>query len=571
MVEIKIDEEQEELPFDHNFIEQAEYISEDDFMHMLATHPEEASILRRLSVGGAKLLVGPRGCGKTTLMRKAFFGILRDENTKSLPVYVNFKLSLKIEPLYSKEPNAPYLFRVWLNLKVLESIHETAILNTALVIPAVVPPLEEVKAVLSSIERNEGVQHRSEASYSTETLISHIELILEANELTRCVLLLDDAAHAFSPRQQQDFFEFFRQVKRSEISPKAAIYPGIVSQSPTFHVGHDAEEINVWIRPDKPGYLKFMRQLAERRFDGQLPNLLDAESLNFLAFASFGIPRSFLNMLRDVYHLSQRSETRGRIPSRNLFEIARTAREASHNIYESLKYKLPSFKNFVASGEAIYQQMINTLKEFNKVRAEDNQGLEIGIKRPITPEIEKIIGFLQYAGLVMHSGEISRGVKGIFQLFKIHYGDLITENAVIGKRSKSVKLILSALTSHTTQAWPRISCETLADPAAYNQLFKLQLANCSTCGAERVNEQAKFCHNCGAPLKSVSLFDELVNQDISVLHLSDKMVKRIKENSAIRTVKDLLVDTDHKRLRSIKHIGPVRANRIVGLAEEHVA
>lgn len=83
----QIDESIEDLPLDENFIEQAEYISEDVFLELSATHPEEESIIRRLSVGGAKLLVGPRGCGKTTLMLKAYYGLLRSKNSNTLDAY----------------------------------------------------------------------------------------------------------------------------------------------------------------------------------------------------------------------------------------------------------------------------------------------------------------------------------------------------------------------------------------------------------------------------------------------------------------------------------------------------
>jgi flagellar biosynthesis GTPase FlhF len=63
----------EELPLDENFVEQAEYLKEQQLLDLSADHPDEASIIRRLSVGGAKLLVGPRGCGKTTLLLKAYY------------------------------------------------------------------------------------------------------------------------------------------------------------------------------------------------------------------------------------------------------------------------------------------------------------------------------------------------------------------------------------------------------------------------------------------------------------------------------------------------------------------
>lgn len=562
-------------PLDANFIEQAEYIGEAAFLALSAVHPDEEAIVRRLSVGGAKLLVGPRGCGKTTLMLKAFYGLLRQTGATTLPIYVNFKLSLKLEPLYVNTPNATYWFRLWLNLKVYQGLLDSVRESGRYVLPSDVPAAADVAAMVAAIESGRiNTSDGNAEAFSMEGLARSIAQVLAANNLLRCVLLLDDAAHAFSPRQQEDFFEFFREIKSREISPKAAIYPGITTHSPTFHVGHDAEQIDVWVKPGREGYVAFMRSLAEKRFNGELPKSLVAttDGLEFLAYASFGIPRSFLNMLRAIYHdEGDVSSSTGAIDRRKLLDVAKQSRELSHNVYESLSYKLPAYKEFVSTGSDIYQKIIQLLKEFNKNRMENNQALEIGLKRPVPPEIEKVFSFFQYAGLIMPSGDNSRGVKGVFDLFMVHFGDLITENAIVGRRTKSVPSFVTAFTAQTHQAWPRISSETLAKPVNYSTLFRLSLPHCQSCGAERASEHAKFCQNCGAQLKTASLYDELTNQEISVLPLSARMIARIRKNSTIRTVKDILMDNNRSNLRSIPQIGPIRAERIARYAEEHVA
>lgn len=108
-----LNESGDELPFELNFIEQAEYIDTESFAELTIEHPQEESILRKLMGGGAKLLIGPRGCGKSTLMLKAFHKMLNTSELQALPVYVNFKLALKVEPLYSKGANAPFWFKGW--------------------------------------------------------------------------------------------------------------------------------------------------------------------------------------------------------------------------------------------------------------------------------------------------------------------------------------------------------------------------------------------------------------------------------------------------------------------------
>lgn len=106
------------------FIEQAEYISTSSFERWTIKHHDEATILKKLSQGGAKLITGPRGCGKTTLMLKTYYRLCGDEKSTSLPVYVNFKSSLKLEPLYKNNANAAYWFNQWLLFKVIQGLYK---------------------------------------------------------------------------------------------------------------------------------------------------------------------------------------------------------------------------------------------------------------------------------------------------------------------------------------------------------------------------------------------------------------------------------------------------------------
>jgi hypothetical protein len=562
-----------ELPLEANFIEQAEYIEPGTFNLLSAEHPDEASIIRRLSVAGAKLLVGPRGSGKTTMMLKAYHSLLQQSNG-TLPVYVNFKLSLRLEPLYVQTPNASYWFALWLNLMifrgVISAINDSGGRYTY---PKHLPSENEMLQAIAIIESGRVGTDHDFATFSFDSLRNAIQSVIDANNLTRCVLLLDDAAHAFSEGQQTDFFEFFRQIKSRTISPKAAVYPGITTNSATFQVGHDAEAIDIWIKPNDKKYVSFMRALAEKRFNGHLPNTLVStpNALEFLAFTAFGIPRSFLNMLRAIYLDEKTYSSAATLDRRSLLEISKLGREMSHGVYSSLINKLPAYKDFVVGGEKIYHEIVASLKDYNKPRLVNDQALEIGIKQPLPAELSKVLSFFHYAGLMMPTGENSRGVKGSFELFSVHYGDLVTDNAIIGSRTKSINAFVEAFSARTHQAWPRVTPDGLMLKSGVHAPLRLTLPNCQICGVARISADAKFCHNCGAQLKSASLYEQLTNQDVSVLPLSKKMVRRIKEHSAIRTIRDILIDSDKRQLLSIPQIGPIRANRITTYAEEYVA
>src|ERR1017187_9335308 len=107
------------------FIEQAEYIANEEFVRWTIQHPDEELILRKLTQSGAKLITGPRGCGKTTLLKKAYSRMIESPDEGAFPVYVNYKASLRLEPFYKTAANAPMLFQQWLVYKVYDGIYET--------------------------------------------------------------------------------------------------------------------------------------------------------------------------------------------------------------------------------------------------------------------------------------------------------------------------------------------------------------------------------------------------------------------------------------------------------------
>lgn len=162
--------------------------------------------MKKLCQGGAKLLTGPRGCGKTTLLLKAHDYMRRKKGEFS--IYVNFKTSLKIEPLYRKNTNGSYWFNQWLLLKTykgkFESIRDYGIKEPV----ELVFCEKDIDNYISKIELGiiEDI-NTSDDLLTISILESEIKKVLEIVNAVSCVLLFDDAAHAFSKEQQYDFFE----------------------------------------------------------------------------------------------------------------------------------------------------------------------------------------------------------------------------------------------------------------------------------------------------------------------------------------------------------------------------
>lgn len=552
------------------FIEQAEYIDPKSFRAWGADHPDEINILKKLTQGGAKLISGPRGCGKTTLILKAYNKLI--PNGTALPVYVNFKRSLSIEPSYISSNHGTFYFNQWIFLKIYAGLYKT---------------LDELKTSLSlSINKIDTSKYISALELSNLSIVSSLNLsidlleqdilrVVEKTGRTRCVLLLDDAAHAFSSEQQKDFFDFFRQIKTREISPKAAIYPGVTTYSSSFHVGHDAEEIDVWVKPDSPGYLEFMYKVITNRFpDPVLKSLLkDEELIKFICYASFGIPRTFLNILQALTNSSENEKAT--IPTINRKAALAEIKNNYNNIlklFRSLKDKLPTYKNFIENGENLYITSIDTIKNYNKNKPIKKQSVSIALNSSeINPELTRLFGLFQYAGLcIAKKGSISRGIKGRFESYTIHYSALLNSNALLSRKAINISDYVTAFSYRDAHEFTRISLSALLNGKAIGDIFELSLPPCSSCNTPRINKDARFCSFCGAQLTSSSTYKHLISQDISRLPLTSSRIEKIKAQSSIRQIKDILLDKEHRELRKVDQIGPYWAEKIVRLAEEFV-
>lgn len=551
------------------FTEQAEYIDGNDLENWHIEHPIEKLIMRKLCQGGAKLLTGPRGCGKTTLLLKAYNEMSHRKDAFS--VYVNFKTSLKIEPLYRKNTNGSYWFNQWLYLKIYKGIFKSL---RDYEIDESVDLVFDEKSIDSYINKIElGIVdeiNNVNELLSITLLEEEIKKILDVSGMTSCVLLLDDAAHAFSKEQQYDFFEFFRNIKSREISPKAAIYPGVTNFSASFHVGHDAEEIDVWIKVTDDEYIEFMTKLLQKRFPEDVFTQLtrDKDLLNLICYSSFGIPRALLNI---VHNLCKEKRSIEIDCSRNsIVTSVRKVNALFMNIYKSLEEQLPIYKEFVKKGAGIYETLLDLLKQYNKDKDFCNQAVEVGIKKPIPTELDKVFHFLQYAGLLMYDRELSRGENGRYAIYIINYGFLVEQNVFGGRTNiKNVELS-TALKTRNMHEYKRLTVESLIGEGDISNMFPFSLPPCPKCNTPRISADTKFCSECGEKLITPSLFEELVNNDISKLPLTAYRVETIKQCSAIKTIRDILMDTDHKELRSVPGVGPYWTDRISSYAEEYI-
>ncbi|WP_157485657.1 MULTISPECIES: hypothetical protein [unclassified Frigoribacterium] len=546
----------------------AEDLSRSDLEQLTVLSFREREIVKALESGGQRLLIGPRGSGKSTYLKSAYFGAI--EGDRAFPVYVNYSKSISLEPTFKTSATALPLFRQWVLAQIV-----VGALSTFSDLGLEAPDLDEdygrqAAAVVSAIERRQ-VDEAPETRLDLTGVLEFLERCADLTSRRRVVLLLDDAAHAFAAEQQREFFEIFSGLRSRVVSSKAAVYPGVTSYTPRFHVGHDAQLIDVWLRPDDVQYLDLMKEIAQKRLPHDVFADLEQRDglLDFIALASFGLPRAMLSMLAQVVEKKRNST-----PTSTLTFTSTAVSETAHNalkVFTSLESKLPRYKNFVQVGRELVDACVNAIREYNEQRNPDTdeRAIRILLQEPLGPEVERVLGFLEYAGVVRQQlTRISNGERS-FKVIVPHYALLLDGNALALGRNPSTANAVESLLSRQHTVRVRRQVTTLLGPD-YLERCRLDLGACPACGFERENPEARFCSNCGASLPQVSVYEELLRQSVEALPLSEAISQRLISGGELLTVNDIILDEDSQKLLGTNYIGPVRAVAIKALAEEFV-
>ncbi|SDC19539.1 hypothetical protein SAMN05216345_101881 [Cupriavidus sp. YR651] len=549
------------------FEERAENLSKVELENWTCLSIAEQQVLDKLKGPGAKLLSGPRGSGKSTLLRRAYFELCKER--RAFPVYVNYSRALALEPLFQTRANALELFRQWIFAKLLLGISDSAKDLNLKLASTFTDYIEKARTFVHQLE----VGKTPEAppfSIGPSQMLELLRSISTSAGVARSVLLLDDAAHAFSLRQQQEFFEVFRELRSRYVSAKAAIYPGITSFSPNFHVGHEAEVLEAWLDPAAPSYLGTMRDIARLRIPSSILDTLGTgkdEYIDLVSLASFGLPRGFLNMLSSILDEIQKGATGIR---KIVLDAISVHAESVDAVFHNLALKLPRFSHYVEIGEEFHRSARNALRNFNAHKTVENKAVILALATPYANELEKVIKMLEYSGLVRKQGDLSKGVKGQYQRYSLHYASLISSTSLALGRSYRIADLSGSLQSRSAHALVKIKAETLLGKD-YSKRCVLALPPCANCGTPRAAENQRFCMHCGAELANASVYTELLKAPIDRLPLPQAKIDAIKQHTNIRTVQDLITDDEQTLRKQGSYIGPIWSQRIKNVAEEFVS
>lgn len=547
------------------FEERAERLSRAELEQWTALSDIDRHVLEKLKGPGVKLLLGPRGSGKSTLLKLAYYETV--ESDLVLPVYVNYSHSLALEPLFHTQANALRLFRQWVLLKIISGLFDSIKEITVTPNPDLVEKATRAKAVIRDLEKG-NVPDVLAIETSPSEIIEFLESITILIGRARCVLLLDDAAHAFSIEQQREFFEIFRQLRSRRVACKAAIYPGITSFSHSFNVGHEAEIIEAWYNPSEEYYLPLMRQIVERRLGTDIQTKLGSsfdEYVSLLALAASGQPRGFLNMLSEVIGDAESPKTPTR---RKVLTAIDSYASYVDGVFLALADRLPRYKGFVSIGEQVKNIILGICAEYNKGKPPEKRTQIFGLKEPLTGKLEKILQFFEYAGVMRRLKSHSRGKIGTYQRYQIHSA-IIYSGAGLGLgQTFTIAELVKSLSNYDAHEYCKISPSKLVMVEIED--LSLNLPPCSACGTARVSAEQKFCMKCGSKLTEASLYDELLKKPISALSIPSNKIEGIQRHTNLRTIQDIILD-EKQSLLSVRGIGKIWSGRIRNLAEEYVS
>jgi hypothetical protein len=546
--------------------QRADYIPIEDLSRETSTDGDLfQKVSKELSNRGLRTIVGPRGCGKTHMMRYAWLQC-RESATKPFAVFVSFNRYFRLEPLLSSQAGALEQFHTWvlarIALAVLDSGKEwTPPLRLAL--PGDLTA-EALQKFVSRVERSQPPNENSALVSETLSLLTLQRLTTAARQAAGrkfTVLLMDDAALTLTPDYLVEFLDVVRSLKSTDLAPKASVYPGTTEMSPKFHQGQDSIAIPVWMGIEDPHYQTVMDGIAQTRIRDFAT--LNADVKGMLRFAAFGVPRAFLTMLDEFIRGDYSTNQQG------ISRIIQSHLDARRAEFRSLGMKVPKLNALVAAGESVIEGMTKEIKAYNQALALRNEKqLTYGVaESEITAIVGRMFSLLVEAGLLYDNGTVKHGTpERIYRRFIPHSALLLAIRAIGGGiAGGSLRQTLEAIALRSTKHPVRKSLKTAVPEIALESL-SLSLPKCVSCATSRVTDNQRFCHNCGQQLVDASTFTTCLDTLIAnVPGLSEFQRSQILQNlPAYRTLRDFLAKQDPAAdLLTVRGFGHQRTAKIV--------
>lgn len=546
------------------FEERADQLSKEDIGHSMADGRIFKNARAKLLASGAKLLVGPRGTGKTHLMRFTYLAALKDASAP-LAFYATFNRYLNLEPLLKKSPDALKRFHSWVVAKLLLSAFDCVadLEENAAFLETCDPLFDEAKLreLVSLLERGSG-----DAEYeligknlTVDHAIRAINTVTAKYSRSRAVLLLDDAALSLADQYLVSFFEIFRLLKTEKIAPKASVYPGSTQYGPSFHASHEAEEIPLWLSVEDAEYLQIMGDIAGHRLTSDEIRSINTDTLDLFKYVAFGSPRVFLRLLREYL------ESNPGTSQQKINKIVEKQASLLGDEYDSLRLKLKQYSSLISTGRRFFDKAV---VDVAAAQAADlsarNVVLGIRQEKDRSPLADRMIRFLVEVGLLFPLQSVSHGENRKYDRYVPHFAFLFQEGAFREGKKATIGGMAAVMARPASKHPIRRDFSTLLTPAEMLHI-KLDLPPCQHCGTQRINDSQRFCHQCGAELVASSLFEGCMKLRLEEIPgISSALIARINADTQLRTVEHVLNSQNaYGELQQANYVGPVRAEGII--------
>lgn len=551
------------------FEERADQLSLADIESTLSDGQIFRRARQKLLNKGAKLLVGPRGTGKTHLMRFTYLQAMKDSKAP-LAAYANFSRYLGLEPLLKRSPDALSRFHSWvvarLILSAFDLINDLAGQHTSVKPSSLTrlnPLLEEasIREFVGLIERNSGsAEYDSLGQFLTVDLaIEVFHFLAKKYQRSRVVLLLDDAALSLTDEYLIAFFEIYRLLKTEMIAPKASVYPGSTQYGPRFHASHESQNIELWLSVEDPEYLSIMGDIGHRRLAEQVAAIPE-DTLDHFKYIAFGTPRAYLRMIREYV------ESRTGSAQSKVNRVTDKQVDLLWSEYDSLAFKLKQFTSVIQTGRAFIENAVRIIAD-----GQDEFGLQksivLGLQEDAdrSPLAERMLRFLIEIGLLYpFNSPVSHGRERRYDRYIVHLAFLNAAGTFRVGRGTSPRDLPSYMQRSAAKHPIRTQLAKLLGPSHISNLV-LDLPSCQRCGTARISDSQKFCHHCGEQLVVASLFEECMRLPLGeVPGISTSLLDRLKSDTRLRSVGDVYSSQNPgSDLQKASYIGPKRASGII--------
>ncbi len=570
----------------------AEEFTKEEFLECFSETSRERDIIEKIKGPGAHLLEGPRGVGKSSLMRKAELEL--DEafqRTRSIGVYVNFKASLRVQTDHSGLDFDPFL--CWVAAKVLDALYkkcrQLGSIQSNLItekyrrllavdqswnpayLERTIQDLQSL-AIASTDEAKRKIENRLlstdlERFANVESVAEFILEIARDTSLSRIIFLFDEAAHTFDEQQQKIFFGFFKLLHGSIISVKAATYPGITSYGGNFEIGQDAVRLSInsvdeHLQSSRDELRKHFRDLLRKRIPSSDFKKMtqSGEALDLLIWLSYGNPRAFLQVISKWLSNDRLSKQNALIASNNYVANELTA------YHLGLKERLPRFSSHIDLGMTLIKgHLVPEIQRKNEGKGDDPrvQTIYFTMESLIPYKVQRALSLLEYSGFLSQKGVVKIRGRRQAPRYALNLGVAASE-----------KVFHSAFSVNPDEAIKRLNITDYREFYTSDPRFQ-SLADSyqelETCPNKHPRQtEGLFCPICGAKFEVNRVIERLLEDSIDRVSITSFLKRKLKDDLKIQTVRDVLAFTESE-LQQAPLIGPKRSRTIVNAAEEYIS